>query len=62
MSCLEDIQAIIDTLEAAKADADKFDKGNASAGTRLRGTAMDGIKALKNLRSTVQEVKTARQG
>ena len=62
MSCQDDLQTIIDTLESAKDDADKFDQGNGSAGTRVRNAAMDGLKGLKNLRKSVQETKTARKG
>lgn len=40
----EEIQSIIDTLESAKADAAKHDKGVKTAGTRLRKT-LQGLKA-----------------
>lgn len=60
MSYLQALQEIIDTLEAAKADADKFDHGNASAGTRLRGSALEAKKQLDLLRKSVQETKKTR--
>lgn len=62
MSHLESLQMIIDSLEDAKVDADKFDKGNATAGTRLRQTAIQARKGLDALRGMVQETKIARRG
>tara|TARA_Y100000310_G_scaffold164863_2_gene164612 strand:- start:7157 stop:7342 length:186 start_codon:yes stop_codon:yes gene_type:complete len=44
MSAAASVQAMIDNLEALKADAEKHDKGQKAAGTRVR-TAMQGIKA-----------------
>lgn len=55
-----DLETIVNTLTAAIADANKFDNGNASAGTRVRKAAMEATKSLKNLRATVTEVKNAR--
>lgn len=62
MSIAENLQSIIDTLTAAQADAEKFDNGNASAGTRVRKAAQEGKKALHALRGEVQQVKHARAG
>ena len=62
MSHLDSLQEIIDLLESAKADADKFDLGNSTAGTRLRKTAMEAKKRLDALRKSVQETKKARSG
>lgn len=61
MSTLTDLQSIIDNLEATKADADKFDKGNASAGTRVRTAAQTAKKDLDTLRKSVQATKEARK-
>ena len=61
MTHLENLQTIIDNLEAAKADADKFDKGNSSAGTRVRSAAQAAKKDLDTLRKAVQETKNARK-
>lgn len=58
---LKTLQQIIDDLNASLVDADKFDRGNATAGTRLRTAALETRKKLDTLRRTVQEVKTARK-
>ena len=55
-----ELTEIVNTLTAAIIDASKFDNGNASAGTRVRKAAMEATKSLKNLRSTVTEVKNTR--
>lgn len=60
MSVAANLQSVIDSLQAALADAEKFDKGNASAGTRVRKAAQEGKKALHDLRTTVQEIKNTR--
>jgi hypothetical protein len=44
MGILENINAMIETLEAAKADADKHDAGVKAAGPRIRKT-MQIVKA-----------------
>lgn len=62
MNAQEQVQALINTLEAALVDAEKFDNGNSSAGTRLRKAAQDGKAALQDIRVYVSETKTARQG
>lgn len=62
MSSLAALQTIITNLEAAKADAEKFDAGNKSAGTRVRKAAQEGKKALDTLRKEVQAAKTAETG
>jgi len=61
MSMLSDLQAVLDNLQEAVADADKFDKGNGAAGTRLRKTAMNARNALQDLRKNVQETKNSRK-
>lgn len=60
-SILESLDSIIADLQAAREDAEKFDGGNASAGTRVRKVAQAGKKALHSLRGEVQEIKTARK-
>lgn len=52
--------ALLKDLELGLRDAEKFDSGNASAGTRVRKKAQDAIKHLKDLRKLVSEVKEAR--
>jgi|688.fasta_scaffold755509_2 hypothetical protein len=47
------LTAIIDHLQAALPDAEKADKGNKSAGTRVRGAAQEAKHALTELRSAV---------
>ena len=61
MSTLEALQDIIHNLQIAVEDADKFDKGNAAAGTRVRTAAMQAKKDLDVLRKSVQETKNARK-
>lgn len=61
MSTQDTLNAIITDLTASLADAEKFDKGNASAGTRIRKTAQGAKSALQDLRLKVQETKNARQ-
>ena len=61
MTALERLQRIVTSLHDRKLDARKFDEGNASAGTRVRVAAMEAIKALKDLRKEVQEVKGSRK-
>ena len=51
----EQLEAVLAALDEAMADADKFDRGNASAGKRLRKVAVDQMKALKALRSEVMD-------
>ena len=58
-STVSSLQAIIDSLTAALADAEKFDAGNSSAGTRVRAAAQEAVYALKDLRVSVQETKNA---
>ncbi len=61
MSVAAKIQAMIDTLEAAKADADKHDSGNNAAGTRVR-TAMQAAKnAAQEVRVQVSTDREARK-
>lgn len=61
MSALADLQTIIDNLTASLKDADKFDGGNAAAGTRVRGAAQQAKKDLDALRKSVQATKDARK-
>jgi len=52
----EQLEEVLAALDEAMADADKFDRGNASAGKRLRKVAVDQMKALKALRSEVMDM------
>ena len=52
--CLSDkLDKMIEALESAKKDAEKCEKGNASAGRRLRKVALDISKECKALRADV---------
>ncbi len=48
-------------LCGAHTDAEKFDHGNTSAGTRVRKAAQTAVLALKELRKIVSEVKAERK-
>ena len=52
---IEKFEKIIKDLTLAAYDAEKCEKGNASAGRRLRKVALDATKALKELRSQIME-------
>jgi hypothetical protein len=49
---MEQIAKLKELIASAEADADKFNKGNNAAGTRLRNT-------MQQLKATAQEVRTA---
>ena len=55
------IQTIIDELQGALADADKFQRGNDSAGARLRKKAQTVIASCKDFRKDVQEERQTRK-
>ena len=55
------LSEVIEFLCSVKGDAEKFDGGNASAGTRIRKAAQDAVHALKDLRKTVSETKNERK-
>lgn len=50
MSVSQQIDTMIATLDALKADAEKHDKGQKAAGTRVR-------KAMQDIKSTAQDVR-----
>jgi hypothetical protein len=58
----ERLTEIVTLLNEAQEDCVKFDKGNATAGTRVRKTAQEVIHALKDLRKLVQDTKNDRKG
>ena len=54
------IENMAETLETLKADVDKFNNGNMSAGTRIR-KAMQEVKGqAQDLRKEVQEIKNSK--
>ena len=50
MSVTQQIDTMIATLDALKADAEKHDKGQKAAGTRVR-------KAMQDIKATAQDVR-----
>jgi hypothetical protein len=48
---MEQISKLKELIASAEADAEKFNKGNNAAGTRLRNT-------MQQLKATAQEVRT----
>ena len=59
---LDRLQKALSELSLAVRDAEKFDNGNASAGRRVRRSAMDAIKELKALRADVMAELHQRKG
>lgn len=57
MTIENNLQSIVDNLNIAVGDAGKFDRGNSAAGTRVRKAAMLATKGLKELRTSVQDLK-----
>ena len=51
------VQAIAATLEGTVVDADKFENGNKTAGTRVRKDLMNISKVCKVIRKQVQDQK-----
>lgn len=56
----EGIQDLIDTIESIKLDAQKFDEGNFSAGTRVTKALMAVSKECKRMRLAVFDIKSSR--
>ena len=61
MSVSEKLSGVLKELEASLVDAGKFDGGNTSAGARVRKQSQVAVRALKEVRKTVQEVKAVRK-
>tara|TARA_Y100001973_G_C4962990_1_gene215879 strand:+ start:304 stop:489 length:186 start_codon:yes stop_codon:yes gene_type:complete len=55
MTISEKLKTILEELQKYEDDALKSEKGNASAGRRLRKASMEAIKDLKELRSQILE-------
>ena len=53
------VQEMIDTLNDARADAAKHDKGNSAAGTRVRKAMQSTKNAAQDVRKQVQADKNA---
>jgi len=52
---------VLELLELAEKDTDKFDRGNSTAGTRVRKQAMEAIKLLKEMRAEIIDVRNSRK-
>ena len=59
---LEKLKEVIEVLESVSKDAEKFDRGVDAPGTRLRKTATEASKLLKELRQTVLDIRKDRKG
>ena len=57
----EKFKKILAALEEANRDSEKCDKGNASAGRRLRKACLSAMKDLKELRAEIIADMKARQ-
>ncbi len=57
----ERLQEIIELLDQADRDTQKFDRGNATAGTRVRKQAMAAIRLLTDMRSEIIEIRNDRK-
>ena len=62
MAIKEAISALAEKLECCKLDAEKFERGNDSAGKRIRACLMELSKASKELRAAIQEERNSRKG
>lgn len=56
------VQELMDKLEEARRDAEKFDAGNDSAGTRLRVALQDVVASCKTIRAEVLATRKERKG
>jgi hypothetical protein len=57
----ERLEEIIELLSLSDRDTQKFDRGNATAGTRVRKQAMEAIKLLKTMRAEIIDVRNTRK-
>ena len=57
----EKFKEILSALQEAERDSEKCDKGNASAGRRLRKACLAAMKDLKELRADIIEDMKERQ-
>jgi hypothetical protein len=52
------LQKLIDEIEVLKAEYEKFERGNKSAGTRARKSLQNIKKISQDIRTQIQEAKT----
>ncbi len=55
------IEELITGISLLKRDAEKFDRGNASAGTRVRKDLMKLIKEMKDIRQSILDERKERK-
>ena len=55
------LEEIIELLALSDRDTQKFDRGNSTAGTRVRKQAMEAIKLLKEMRAEIIEIRSDRK-
>jgi hypothetical protein len=53
----QSLATLVESLNSALADAEKCDRGNKAAGTRVRAAAQDAVTGLKELRKQVVELR-----
>lgn len=58
---VDKLTSLLSDLQSALRDAEKFEAGNASAGTRLRKQAQAAVKGLKEVRKAVSDLRTERK-
>jgi len=51
------LNTVVEALNAAMVDAEKCDRGNKAAGTRVRKAAQEAVGALRELRKQVVEAR-----
>ncbi len=54
---MKKFEELVETVMSAKEDAEKFEKGNSAAGTRLRKKMQDIKKIAQEIRENVSDVK-----
>jgi len=58
----QSLATLVETLNAALVDAEKCDRGNKAAGTRVRAAAQDAVVGLKELRKQVVSARKTTEG
>lgn len=54
---MKSFQDLVNVVESAKQDAEKFEKGNSAAGTRLRKKMQEAKNLASEVRKNVSDVK-----
>ena len=54
---MKSFQDLVNVVESAKQDAERFEKGNSAAGTRLRKKMQDIKKLASEVRKNVSDIK-----